>query len=94
MSLFLATTSSYGVQGEVRVSNYYVSTIPQEDGDHVVHAEGCPQLQFTPFRVNLGEYPTSDDAVQKAKILYAHVKGCDQCSAGSTTTEDVARSTK
>ena len=63
------------------MSNYYVSTLPQERGEHVVHAEGCPQLERMPFRVNLGEYPTSDDAVEKARILFPHVVGCQQCAA-------------
>src|SRR5688572_7223110 len=67
--------------GEVCVSNYYVGTLPQERGEHVVHAEGCPQLERMPFRVNLGEYETCDDAVQKARILFPQVVGCERCSA-------------
>ena len=64
---------------------YYVSTMPGDDGDHVVHTDSCPLLVFTPFRVNLGEYATCDDALQKARILYADVTGCDQCSGPCTS---------
>lgn len=65
------------------MSNYYVSTLPQARGEHVVHAEGCPQLERMPFRVNLGEYPTCGDAVAKARILFPHVVGCQQCAAAA-----------
>jgi hypothetical protein len=59
--------------------------MPQKSGEHVVHTQSCPQLEMTPFRVNLGEYETCDEAMQRAKVLFQHVCGCAQCAAAGST---------
>ncbi|PHR46755.1 MAG: hypothetical protein COA32_09745 [Fluviicola sp.] len=60
--------------------NYYVRTVPQSNGDHEVHKEGCSYMPLSENRKKLGNFPTCKSAVTEAKKTYSKSNGCYYCS--------------
>ena len=56
---------------------FYVNVNAQPTGEHEVHRANCAWLPDAENRIYLGDFYTSQAAVQKARQYYACVDGCD-----------------
>lgn len=58
---------------------YQIHTKLMASGDHEVHVEGCewcpPDDQLRP----VGEFESSDQAMESAKKIYSEANGCHLC---------------
>jgi hypothetical protein len=61
-------------------TKYYVHKLPQSNGDHEVHAEGCQWMPKLENRQYLGEHNTCVTAVTTARLYFNRVNGCKNCS--------------
>ena len=59
---------------------YFVYTIPQENGDHEVHKEGCSWMPLIENRLYHGNFNSCHEAVQEAKKHFSKSDGCHYCS--------------
>ncbi len=59
--------------------SYYVNDIPQSNGDHEVHVEGCNYAYLMIRKTYLGEFDSCEDAVSVAKRRYPAANGCFYC---------------
>ena len=57
---------------------YFVNLYPEQNGDHLVHREGCTRLPT--FPLNLGHHPDCQHAVDVAKRFFPRSNGCFQCA--------------
>ncbi|HKN78238.1 MAG TPA: hypothetical protein VJW16_03650 [Lysobacter sp.] len=57
---------------------YLVNLYPENNGDHLVHREGCRRLPT--FPLNLGHHPECRSAVEAAKRYFPRANGCFQCA--------------
>ena len=64
---------------------YYVSKIPQHNGDHEVHNGTCRVLPKIENRLLLGEFSNCRDAVNIARNIYSTADGCKICSPECNT---------
>lgn len=62
------------------MARYYVHTRSDEEGDYEVHREGCNWMPRDENRMYLGEFPSCQPAVAKAKLTYPDADGCYYCS--------------
>lgn len=58
-------------------NKYVVNNLPQLNGDHEVHKEGCSY--FPTNCTDLGVYSSCHLAVASAKSTYAKANGCYYC---------------
>lgn len=59
---------------------FYLSKIPQINGDYEVHTSNCMFLPKKESRIELGEYYNCGDAIDKASEDHPNVNGCYFCS--------------
>ena len=59
--------------------HYYVNSVPQSNGDHEVHCEGCYWMPSSTNRVYLGYFASSKEALAAARRLYPSADGCAFC---------------
>jgi len=59
------------------MSQYYVNTIAQSNGDHEVHTAACKHLPVS--RRYLGVYVDCHQAVREAKKIFPQSNGCYWC---------------
>lgn len=64
---------------------FYVNKYAQPTGEHEVHRSNCAWLPDAENRIYLGDFATSQAAVQKARQYYACVDGCEHCCPESHT---------
>ena len=63
------------------MADYYVNDTPQvPSGDHEVHEDGCYWLALASSTTYLGDFPSCEPAVRKAKTIYPTADGCATCS--------------
>lgn len=62
------------------MSNYYVNTNAQSNGDHEVHKSGCSYMPDLENRKYLGDFATCGPAVTEAKKAYKQSNGCYYCA--------------
>ena len=72
---------------------FYVNKNEQWTGEHEVHRADCAWLPNAANRIYLGEFYTSQAAVQEARKYYNCVDGCEHCCPESHTTH-TRRNTK
>lgn len=66
---------------------YYVNRQAQNNGDHEVHTIGCPHPAALHNRKQLGDHPSCQSAVRKAKETYpSTANGCYWCANACHTT--------
>lgn len=58
---------------------YYVDKQTGFNGNHVVHATGCPFLPSDNARLFLGTFYTPNAAIQQARKFYPGALGCEHC---------------
>ena len=58
---------------------FYVNKNAQNNGDHEVHRATCSWLPDEENRLYLGDFITSQQAVNQAKKYYTQVNGCYYC---------------
>jgi hypothetical protein len=69
------------------VARYWVNDNAQSgSNDHEVHKDGCSWLALIESKTYLGDYPTCQVAVKKAKTIYRDSNGCIYCSPTCHTT--------
>lgn len=61
------------------MTNYYVNTRAQYNGDHEVHTDSCDRLPDIENRKFLGTFFNCQDAVREAKKTYSNADGCHYC---------------
>lgn len=62
------------------MSKYYVRVKPQLNGTNAVHKENCPFLDGVKMKNYLGEFDSSQEALNEAKKYYFHSEGCSFCT--------------
>ena len=63
---------------------FYVNKNEQWTGEHEVHRADCAWLPDVANRIYLGEFYTSQAAVQEARKYYNCVDGCAHCCLNVT----------
>ena len=63
------------------MTEYYVDTIEQDNGDHEVHKLGCRFMPKVKHRFYLDDCTNSIDAVHAAKKIFTQSTGCVFCSS-------------
>lgn len=58
---------------------YYVSTLANSDGEHLLHVYGCMHLPGFLNRHYVGDFSSCIKAIQRAKVDYPNVNGCAHC---------------
>lgn len=58
---------------------FYVNKNAQPTGEHEVHRATCSFLPDASNRIYLGDFATSQAAVQEARKYYSCVDGCAYC---------------
>lgn len=58
---------------------YYVNAVPQTNGDHEVHCEGCYWLPSITNRIYLGSFWSSKEALAAARLRFPNADGCAYC---------------
>ena len=61
------------------MKHYYVNSVPQPNGDHEVHCEGCLWMPSINNRIYLGYFASSKEALAAAKWRYSSADGCMHC---------------
>lgn len=61
------------------MKHYYVNSVPQPNGDHEVHCEGCLWMPSINNRIYLGCFASSKEALAAAKWRYSGADGCMYC---------------
>lgn len=61
------------------MAEFYVETIAQENGDHLVHNANCSSLPAKDSIKYLGAISNSGSALKKANEWYKVVIGCSLC---------------
>lgn len=64
---------------------FYVNKNAQPTGEHEVHRATCSFLPDASNRIYLGDFATSQEAVQEARKYYNCVDGCARCCPESHT---------
>lgn len=62
------------------MTEYFVNTNQQPNGDHEVHKEGCSRMPSDENKKSLGYFKNCHGAVQKAKEDFPTADGCYYCS--------------
>lgn len=62
------------------MSNYYLNTNMQANGDYEVHKEGCRYEPHLGNRIYLGNFFSCQSAVAEARRYRSQVNGCYTCS--------------
>ena len=57
---------------------YFINLYPEDNGEHLVHREGCRRVPR--FPLNLGHHPDCHSAVEAAKRFFPRANGCLQCA--------------
>ncbi|WP_088186144.1 hypothetical protein [Desulfosporosinus sp. FKA] len=58
---------------------FYVNKKSQTNGDHEVHRSTCSWLPDAENRLYLGDFNTSQEAVNEASKYNVQVNGCSYC---------------
>lgn len=58
---------------------YFVNKEVQSSGSHQVHASRCLWIPDSPKRIFLGDFETSQEALEAAKQHFEKVNGCIYC---------------
>lgn len=58
---------------------YYLSKIPNKDGNYEIHSNKCLRHFLNGNRIYLGEFASCEEAFQKAKTYYENVAFCSFC---------------
>lgn len=61
------------------MKKFYVNSVPQWNGDHEVHCEGCSWMPSIIHRVYLGSFASSKEALAAATRIYPNADGCAYC---------------
>ena len=61
------------------MAEFYVETITQDNGDHLVHNANCSNLPAKNLTKYLGAISNSGSALKKANEWFKVVSGCTQC---------------
>jgi hypothetical protein len=61
------------------MAEFYVETIAQENGDHLVHNANCSLLPAKDIIKYLGAISNSGSALKKANEFFKMSTGCTQC---------------
>jgi hypothetical protein len=61
------------------MSQFYVNTQAQDNGDHEVHTTGCSHPPLISNRKELGYFSNCHEAVAVARISYPTANGCYWC---------------
>lgn len=64
---------------------FYVNKHAQSTGEHEVHRFNCVWLPDAENRIYLGDFSTSQAAVEEARKYYNCVDGCEHCCPESHT---------
>ncbi len=67
------------------MTNFYVNTNAQPNGDHEVHRDNCPTPALPHNRLNLGYHSSCVEAVRLAKETYRRANGCKNCNPSCHT---------
>ena len=65
--------------------DYYVTDIPQANGDHEVHTSRCSFLPNKANRTYLGNFASCASAVAAARRISTQCNGCYYCSRACHT---------
>lgn len=63
------------------MKHYYVSDVPQVNGDYEVHHTDCNQLKEVHRKTYLGYFASYQQAITKANTIYTKTNGCPICSS-------------
>lgn len=67
------------------MAEFYVDTIAQSNGEHIVHFATCAQLPPKETRIYLGSIASCGSALKKAAEKFKPVNACPQCAPASHT---------
>lgn len=59
---------------------FYLNKEAQTNGDQEVHQATCLFLPGEENRIDLGEFYSCKDAIDKAKVIYVKSNGCYFCA--------------
>jgi len=62
------------------MNDVYVNKTAQPTGEHLVHKSGCEHLAPEGSRIYLGTFDDHSSAIAQAKMYYAQVSGCEECT--------------
>jgi hypothetical protein len=68
------------------MTEYFVNTNAQPNGDHEVHVTGCGHFPHPSNARSLGYFTNCKDAVRESKKLYPKSNGCYFCTNECHTT--------
>ena len=68
------------IQEESIMAEFYIETIAQPNGDHIVHNANCTALPDKQTIRYLGSIASCGGAVKKASEFFKQVKACQQCT--------------
>jgi hypothetical protein len=58
---------------------YFVCRSEHENGDHVVHVDGCSSIDDSSDMIDIGMHDTCEAALREAKQLFDQCNGCFDC---------------
>ena len=58
---------------------YHVHKVKMASGDHEVHAENCEWCPPAEHTNCVGEFDSSENAMEAARKLYPEANGCHHC---------------
>lgn len=61
------------------MKSYYVESVSQENGHHLVHKDGCDWIPQEKNKVYLGEFKCCEEAIEEAQDLFNDLDRCIQC---------------
>ncbi|PAA21317.1 hypothetical protein CJU77_13985 [Pseudomonas fragi] len=67
------------------MTQYFVNSNAQSNGDHEVHTNTCIFLPTLHNRLDLGHHTTCVSAVRQARNTYPQSNGCQTCSSACHT---------
>jgi hypothetical protein len=59
--------------------SYWIETLPQPSGEHLIHTETCRNLPVLEARTPLGLHKTYADALGLAQLLLGRSVSCPSC---------------
>jgi hypothetical protein len=65
------------------MAEFYIETIAQPNGEHIVHNAACSLLPAKDSIRYLGSIASCASAIKKATESFKHVNGCPQCAPAS-----------
>jgi hypothetical protein len=63
------------------MAEFYVETLTQSNGDHLVHKSTCSLLPSKESILYVGSVSNAASAIKKANQTFPRVTGCSQCAS-------------